>query len=172
MNNEVEICRRKRSSPSLRQYPGICLGGLMKATQNICKISRSSSPDLNVAPPEYEEALLTTWKLLVVMRYGGRGPGRIQLFCGFNNLLVTRLFRDASDIALTTYRRMVWRSVSRELEGSWKKSAVTHVQIRCQELPETTTENWDTPQTGKRVSNLSFDPGTYQIQAQVLTTQP
>jgi hypothetical protein len=56
----VKGCERERSWPNLNYYPGSCLEGLRKSTKTLSLDSRSPGRDLNLGPPEYEAAVLTT----------------------------------------------------------------------------------------------------------------
>jgi hypothetical protein len=59
---------RKWSWPNLRYYPGICLEGLRKNTENISQDSQSPGRDLNLRPPKYEAGVLTTRLQCSVMK--------------------------------------------------------------------------------------------------------
>jgi hypothetical protein len=51
---------RKLLSSNLGYYPGTCLQGLRKTTDNLSQDSRFPGRDLNLEPPEYEAGVLTT----------------------------------------------------------------------------------------------------------------
>jgi hypothetical protein len=53
-------CGRKQSWPNISYYPGICLEGLMKSTEQFSQDGRSPGRHLNPAPPEYKVEVLTT----------------------------------------------------------------------------------------------------------------
>jgi hypothetical protein len=52
--NDELMMMWKWSWPNLRYYPGICLEGLRKITNNISQDSLSPGRDLNLGPPKYE----------------------------------------------------------------------------------------------------------------------
>jgi hypothetical protein len=52
-------CGKKQSGPNLRYYPGICLEGLRKTTEDLSKYIWSLGQDFNPGPPEYEAGELT-----------------------------------------------------------------------------------------------------------------
>jgi hypothetical protein len=53
-------CRRKRSWPNFKVYPGICPERLGETTNNHSHDSRSVGRNLNPGPPEYKAGVLTT----------------------------------------------------------------------------------------------------------------
>jgi hypothetical protein len=58
MNNKGEIMWKEAVVAYLRDYPGICLEGMMKTAKDLNHNSRSPCRDLNPGPPELKNVVL------------------------------------------------------------------------------------------------------------------
>jgi hypothetical protein len=62
----VFVCKNKTNlAEELRYFPGICLEGIIKTTDNLKPDARSPSRDLNLGLPEYEVRTIAMLLLLL-----------------------------------------------------------------------------------------------------------
>jgi hypothetical protein len=78
VNDELKDLEGSGCATILRFFPGICLEGLRKNTENLNQDSSSPDRDLNPEHPKYKAGVLTTWPRCSAYR-NYNGPIRTKI---------------------------------------------------------------------------------------------